>query len=395
MKRSIALLTAVFCLLTATASMAYVHLPATSGAPRALPAFFDGFFGGGQKSDTGKPGSVHPINDDASFAASSRTINARPYNKSEMFFNITIPNDWEAAPIQTEKQEFTSQIMGNIASFTSPFFGTARAEIIVQAVQLTHEVNAYDWLKHYVLSNSYTPDGDAQEINRWAANIHYYASSSDGQSKYVYMTVRMNGDIALVARFEMPVPLKGYLAFMQKKTIDSFTLAYPKEGRIEQQKTFTLADAMKVSYPASWDTVAPDFRDMNNLKVQLHNTSKSGAIEGFVYIKAIRRSQDSNLLKEAEVLREFFDKDIKVDVEKLVATRPTDIQKERFLFKRYETYELKSRRAGHSLQEVHLVALGDRDWYIFLFLITPREQENLYLWARNVRAFRDIVHSIE
>jgi len=44
---------------------------------------------------------------------------------------------------------------------------------------------------------------------------------------------------------------------------------------------------------------------------------------------------------------------------------------------------------------VHLVALGDKEWYILIFMVTMREEERLYAWARNIKTLEEIVRSIK
>ena len=60
-----------------------------------------------------------------------------------------------------------------------------------------------------------------------------------------------------------------------------------------------------------------------------------------------------------------------------------------------EIYEVKNKQRGEVPQKLHLTVLGDKEWYIITFLLSPREDDNLYNWSRNVASFEAILQSIK
>jgi hypothetical protein len=398
MKRRIFILTTSLLLSTGFATLALSHaLPGTIHTrDMSTPVLFNNLLGGGssgQKAPAPASQDAYEISNDADFDAKTRIFAMRPFGKAEYFFNINLPDDWAADTTSNNQSSQSSEnLLGNIAHFQSPMIGTMQAFVDVQALPVKKEISAANWLKYHILSNTYTPDGEVEEINRQHANIHY-VYIRDGISYYVYATVRLNGNVAMLARFEVPLPLKDYLAFIQKKSIDSFSLVYPSEENIEPTKSFTVVDSIKFSYPQSWEPAAADFKDINRLTMQLLNKNDAGTVEGLVYTLAVRREEGNSLLKEVDKLKQFFDVQMDLTFSKLVSSGKSPAS-DKFPFNREEVYEVESRKKGQSLQEIHLVVLGNKDWYVFMFLVTPREGERFYTWANNIQSFNDIVQSV-
>lgn len=337
----------------------------------------------------------HPIHDDATFEQLTTMHTVMPFERADLYFTMNLPKDWIADLLPEGKKDITSRIIGDIAKFSSPMIGTKKLRIVVQAVNVEHEISVSNWLRNYILTSGFAPDGDVifDKKTPRQASI-YFVNLEGGESFYNYITAQLSGNIMMLARFQAPQNLREYTKYLQKKTIDSFALTYPKESSIEEQKVFTMMDAIKLSVPASWEMVAPNFKDMNRLSVQIHNKSSSGSIDGFIMVHAIRRHRATTLMKEMDELKGYFNTALDVDITELVnSTKPE--AGDRFLFKRYEIYNIESRRKSQSKQEVHLAVLGDREWYILLFLVTMREEERLYSWARNVQSFQEIIKSIK
>jgi len=97
---------------------------------------------------------------------------------------------------------------------------------------------------------------------------------------------------------------------------------------------------------------------------------------------------------EIEGLKKNFEDTMKIEFVRLETSRKAPVY-DRFIFNRYETYEIKNKQRGVSSQKLHLVILGDKEWYIVLYLLTPREDDNLYNWARNVASFESILRSLK
>lgn len=361
----------------------------------ATPVLLDGLFGG--KEEQKKEVPLYPIHDDEAFNNDElmKTYEIVPYQTVELGFSIRLPKDWaytENYEAKTET-ELNQKLLGNIARFDSPRISTYQPRVIVQALKMPHQISAKHWLRHHILISGFTPDSEIISKNPREAS-GYYIYLEDGNSMRTYIRALINKDTMLVAKFEIPTQMKTYMEYIQKKTLESFSLTYPEEGPIEDMKSFTLVDSIKLSFPGSWLVSDPDFRDMNRLLVSLKNKSESGSLQGFVHVMAIRRNRNTSLRSELENLKTYFEDTMKLQFDRLESSSKSPAY-DRFMFNRYEIYEVKNKQRGEVPQMLHLAVLGDKEWYVILFLLSPREDDNLYNWARNVASFEAILQSIK
>ena len=403
LRRSL-IFSAVALALIACAGFAYAQggsLP----APRsmALPVLFG--FGESDDAAPAQPRSKGGlITDDATFAKKTKSYSMMPYEKADLEFEILLPSDWTGEDKAINGAAGLNQeITGEVARFWSPMMMTQRAFCSIDVLKLKHEISARNWLQNYLIVNGYLLQGDVTEINNKSAQAQYIrAVPETGMSNFGYISALVSGSYIVTARFEIPTQLKDYLAFLQKKSVDSFKLLYPKEGAIEDQKVFTLVDALKFTYPQSWKIANPDFRDMNRLTVEIKNIRegsgqglKTQIVDGYIRVLAVRRMRTTDLMTEIDEFRKFFDETMAMEFSKMLSSGKSDAY-ERFLFNRYEIYDVTNRKMkGKVAQELHLVVLGDKDWYVFVFLFTPKESAGLYNWARNVQSFQEVINSIK
>lgn len=365
-------------------------------SPAADSLFTPAFWGFGDKKkeeQAAKP-KEYAIHDDEAFAKETKPYSLMPMNKAELEYEILIPKDW----IQQEAYdtgESGSPIVSMLSLFKSPMIGTFWLEVQTDAKKLDHEISAKHWLKNYILASGYTPDSEVEEQSLKSASAMYIKTGDPGApSSSEYVTARISGNWVLLATCRAPLPLKEYGKYIQKKACDSFKILYPKTDPIEEQKIFTLVDSIKFNYPSSWSVTATDFRDMNRLAVHLENKGPSVTVEGFIRFIAIRRSRSTDFTSEIVEQRKYFDDVMKLDVIKMISTGKSKVY-DRFNFNRYEVYDMAPKKAKTNLQEVHMLALGDKEWYIFGYLFTQKEASNLYNWARNVQTFDEILKSIK
>jgi hypothetical protein len=345
---------------------------------------------------------VHEIHDQASFAKKTKSFSMMPYNKADLEFEIYLPSDWtpEEKAFSDANLAIGEKIAGEVARFWSPMIVTQRAYASIDVLKLDHEISARNWLKNYLVSSGYLLQGDVTEINNKSSTARYIRATDTG-SNFGYISARISGGFVETARFEVPVNLKDYLKFLQKKSVDSFKLLYPKEEPIEEQKVFTLVDAMKFTYPASWKVGNPDFRDMNRLIVEAKNIragsglGKGQIVDGYIRFLAVRRTRTTDLMTEVEEIKKFFNETMSLEFTKMLSSGKSDAY-ERFIFNRYEVYDVLG-KAGKTkvTQELHLVVLGDKEWYVIAFLFTPKESAGLYNWARNIQSFQEMIKSIK
>ncbi|HCS22644.1 MAG TPA: hypothetical protein DIW20_02755 [Rhodospirillaceae bacterium] len=351
-------------------------------------------FGGDSKQPEKKGPPQHPIHDEQTFEQLTTVHTVMPFKRADLYFTMNLPRDWQTDMLPDDKATLSGRIIGDIARFSSPMIGTKRIRASVHGAYIEHEISASNWLRNYILSSGFAPEGDiiTDEKNPRRASI-FFVNLDNGESFYNYITAQISGNVMMMARVQVPQNLREYAKFLQKRLVDSFSLTYPKEGPIEPQRTFMMMDAAKMSLPESWENVAQNFKDMNRLSVQLHNKNATGGVDGFIQMLGVRRNRGTNLMKEIDEIKKLLDTQFNLEVTEMESSEQS-VAYDRFIFNRYEVYNIESRRIGQSKQDLHLVVLGDKEWYLIIFLITMREQERLYAWARNVQTLEEIVRSI-
>lgn len=381
---------------TGSATAGFPSLDRLPDGKMFKPVFW-GFGGGDEKEKQQVATKEYEIHDDEAFKEQTRSYGMMPFSKAELEYEIYIPKNWTEAELidATPEQGTRNTIVSKLALYKSPMIGTVWIETQIDAKKLDHEISAKYWLKNYILSSGFTPDGDVEELSLKSAAGRYIATGRPAApSSSEYVTARISGGWILLSTCRLPLPLRNYAKYIQKKICDSFKIIYPKAEPIEDQKIFTLVDSIKFTYPNSWSVKATDFRNMNRLVVHIENKGFNINIEGFMSFVAVRRSRSTDLTTEIIEQRKYFDEVLNLDVVKMLSSSKGPVY-DRFNFNRYEVYDMAQQKNKDAIQEVHMIALGDKEWYVFGYLFTPKESSNLYNWARNVQTFQEVMKSIK
>ena len=303
----------------------------------------------------------------------------------------------EVSPDTHSSLGLSRALIGDLARFRSPVVNTMRATIAVQSIKLDHEISAENWLKSHILSNKYALQGAITVTSEKKAGANCIETRLDGSSSYIYITVQINGNDAVIVRFDSPLALKDVLAFVRNKIVDSFRFILVTDRPIETLKSFTFGSALKFRYPESLVVNHVDIGDARFMSAQFYNIIREGMvdkdkgksisqIQGLIRFVVVRRNHNTSLKKEANDVKDFVGKILNVDFRKLVSSDKIKTSN-RFLFSRYEVYEVAPRKNNPIPQELRFVALGDKNWYVFGLLFSPSESENFYAWANNTQDF--------
>jgi hypothetical protein len=338
------------------------------------------------------------IHDEATFAQLTEVKKVVPFNKAFLEFFLLLPKDWETIEIAaSEAGSFNQKIIGDVARFQSEIIGTARAKVVVQFMNIEREIDARSWLRHRILGLGYAPDGEIIEKNKYRASAGYAVVADDGP-KYIYSTAQMTGNAIFFVTFEVPLRAKEYLGFLQTRVVDSFILKVPKDEPVEEKAEFSFKDALKIGYPKSWAIISQSSVKQQKA-LQLVNQREDKTVEGLIQFNLVKRRNDTTLLNEIQKMKKYFQETVGVDIKEMTSKENipfTTAFEDRFVFKRYETYTIESNRdeRNKSLRDLHFVTLGDKDWYIFIFLMTATEKDNFMVNAHNVRSFERILETI-
>jgi hypothetical protein len=232
-------------------------------------------------------------------------------------------------------------------------------------------------------------------VDEKKAIAHCVGTDIDGKSNdYIHIMALINGNNAVVVRFEIPVYLKDSLEFLAKRSLESYQFILETDRSIETQKIFSFAEVLKFTYPESWAVNNMDVRDSRSMSMQLYNKGLGGRLDGMVRFLVIKRGPDTSLKKETDELKKYFNDFLGITFTKLTSSDKAPVKSNRFVFSRFEIYQISQKKANTSGQELRLVVVGDKNWYVFGFLMTPSDSDSFYTWASNTRTFDMIIKSL-
>ena len=337
------------------------------------------------------------IKDEAGFKKNTKMFADIPYNDTTMEYEIYLPSDWEDMSASTEigddSADLNQKLLGKIGNYQGPIIGPSRPAVSIFAVELQHEITAKDWIENYILNTGAALSAPPNSQSSKSANASY-VSFSGLLASDIYTKTLIYGNIAILVQASIPLSQKEGLSFLQHRIVESFKLRTPKEGSIEPSKSFTITDALKFSYPDSWQVAYPDFKDSLRLSMQLQNRNAADKIDGVIQFMAVARGPETNIKLEIQRLKDQLASAYKLNIKEMTSSTAAAVYS-RFIFARQEVYAVGFSKDGPAEKELWLTALGDKDWYIFIYLITPSRANSLYTWARNTRAFDLIMQSLK
>ena len=287
--------------------------------------------------------------------------------------------------------DLNQRFFGETILSKSPIINASQAIVSIQFIFLEREISAKNWMKNYANMNNYSNE-KINAVNSKRANA-YFTFMNNGQIINSYATMQINRNVAIMIQLRLPMSLKEPMKFLQKSVVDSFTLIMPTDEPVEKQKAFSLNDAMKFDYPESWHIYYPNLKNNNDMSVQIHSVTKTGKVEGLIRFIAVRRNSDTKLNDQVIKLKKYFDEFLMIDIKSLVSSDTAPVY-DRFLFSRYEVYKAVTRKKDDTEKEIRFALLGDREWYIFIFLLAPAEKEDLPSWSRGVHTFDLILKNL-
>lgn len=336
----------------------------------------------------------YPIQDEDSFIAGTKSFHEIPFNNPRLEFDVLLPKNWISEPLLTgASTDLSPKILTEIAHFESPLIGIHHAVFTVHALRLEREMTAEQWLKHHLSSNGFTISGPVRSSGDKLAAAHF-TYVQDTLVMDASIRAEINGNAIIVARFDAPLPLREDLSFLQQRTVQSFRLILTTNDPVEPQTPYTLSNALKLAYPASWTLQNANLKDNQRMSFDLHRLSSADNLLGLVRFAVIRRANYTTLTRELDLLAGFFDKNMDIRFTNLLTSAAIPGISSRFLFSRLEAYEAESKLTASKKQEVHLAILGDSDWYVIAYLMTPPEKNTPITWAENTQAFKIILQSI-
>lgn len=327
------------------------------------------------------------------FIEKTKEFTDKPFNDPTLEFKIRLPAAWEKLEVLNQgNSTLTRKILGIISHFSGPAIGDIRPQLIVEALELEHEITAENWARNFALTNGYT-------LKELVAKSEYdaygaYITIENGVSVYTRFTAKIIGNIMVLARFNVPNFAAEKLDAYMKLSIESLAMAKAPGGAIENFKPFSMRDVMVFRFPLSWDLRPPRYDENERTIIELENRRKDGdKLNGLITVVSVRKDEDVAIESEVARIREDMMKTNSVTFEDMLFSRipPSYL---RFSYALQEAYKIPATKE-HIAQEIWFTVYEDENWYVFIYLLTPSQEESFSDWARNTRALEMILRSIE
>lgn len=338
------------------------------------------------------------IVDRDSFYKYTKEIHRIPFDDPTLSFKIRIPDSWEELKLTLGKKlELSSDLPSTLAHYIGPPISELRPHLKVQAMKLKREITAENWLRYFILINGYSIlDNKVVATNDKMATVNFIYVNED--ITYLgYLKAIIHGDIVSIIRVDIPQKFAKLYGVIQHESINSFRLVFPQSGNIESRKKLKLGNgALYVSYTTSWVRKNQQHNDMGEkIAFELHNVADETTVFGFIRFEAVKREKNKTLETELARVRQDLKDRFGLYVKAINYSEPS-YGPARFDYIREEGYEVGFKKIFNTQdQELIFLAMADVEWYIFVYMLSPLKQNDLYSWAINDRAYRIIRDSLE
>lgn len=376
------------CIFFAAAVAVHAQAPGTpASAPAAAPAPATG-----EKAKAPMSPEEKKLYDD--FIARTQEYHDKPLGDPTLEFFIRLPKNWTQHPILSDGNSgLTRKLMGIISRFSGPAIGDIRPTLIVEALQLEHEITAENWVRNMALIEGFTlreikPLSDRQALGS-------YVVLENGIPLFIRFSAIISGNTMLLARFSVPSSAAEQLSPYMRLSMESFRMVSLQGSSVEAVKPFNLREVLSLKYPLSWELRPPRYEGEDRVTVEMLNRPPKGdKLNGLITLVAVgKKSDDITLETEAARIREELMKNNEIQIGDMIASRvpPSYL---RFTYALQEVYKIPETRT-HIAQEIWFTAYEDEKWILFIYLLTPAQEESFYEWARNTRTLELILRSIE
>lgn len=371
---------------------------------------YAGWFGSDEKKEEKKE-YTFPV-DEKTFQEQTKEFHFKPQENPILEFNVFLPKDWIEKQFEAQEDYLSNDtseystldrdLPDEVAEFESPFIKGQKLQLKVQSVPLYHEISAKYWLERYLNIHEYLLSEDISEKNDKEASAAYTFMDGD-TSKSVRIRAIINSNIIMLVTSSIPSNYEEALGFLQKRSLESFTITNIVNDPIEKKINLDLQGAIGIYYPSSWKIFNQNLEDPRYMLVQLQSLETTGdkfskkemkKINGVIEIAAIRRRESTNLMKEINNLKSRLEDSLNISFNKMIESKEIKASP-RFTFSRYESYVAEMQNNETNNKEIHIAVLGDDKWYVIAFLYTPQKETDSYNWARNVQSFTATVRGIK
>ena len=327
------------------------------------------------------------------FEKQTRLVEVTPFADEGLAFKMRLPQYWaEDKDAITDKKLdiINKKILGVLAKYQSPVApNKPRSYILIEALDLTYEINAKDWLSDYVIANGLTL---LEVAARSKSEVEaMYVDVRVDQTFHVRLKAIINGSRIVLVRYFVPQRLYLEKRARQAQVLNSFELVNQSLEGVEDTKDYGFLDQSFMSYPSSWRLQKYKINNIERMRAILYNYNKTrldGQINIFLSNKMLETTRGKEVM--------FYRDKLKVEnyaLGKLIERVDLQYHKD-MSFGATEVYEMNSTRFDMINYELWISVIENDDYFYITALRTPTRDEDFFVWARNVEAYKIVVKNL-
>lgn len=332
----------------------------------------------------------------ADFESKTKVIEEAPFKDMYIAYGMRLPVDWKYSidPPKTipdaKMKRMSDRVLGMLAEYSSPPRLDLRSYMTIEALELTYEINARNWFINYMLSNGKTPTA-LKEISEHQIEGLYVEIQGD-DTFAVRVKAMINGPRVVIVRYFVPQQDFENERVMQAQVINSFHLLNEEIEFIERREKYGFLDQSYFDYPESWKLTAPRTKSIERMRAMLVSGENAQRPDAQMNMYAVSRMIDTSLAAEVDAYRKKLNipgyaigdlvESVKFTHDKSVEFSATDV------------YRMTPTTALMKNYELAITIMQGVDYYYIITLLTPARDEDFYLWARNMRAFRIVAETM-
>lgn len=331
----------------------------------------------------------------AEFEAKTKLVSEVPFGDRYLAYQMRLPSDWTRAvdpprTVPDARMQMSDRVLGIIGEYVSPPRLDLRSMVTIEALELAYEINAKNWFINYMLANGYTPTA-LTEISETEIEAIYVDVQKD-TTFVVRLKAIINGPRVVIFRYFLPQQDVQNERVMQAQIVNSFRLTNAESETIERRSTFEFLDQSFFDYPASWKAETPRFKSIERMKGLLYTGIRREAPDAQVNVYLVSRLLGTTLADEVAQYKSKISipgYELKELIETIDYTDNPDME-----FSATEVYRLAPQETKMKDYEMVVAVMQGGDYFYIMTMLTQSRQEDFYLWARNMRAFRVMAESM-
>jgi len=337
----------------------------------------------------------------AQFETTTKPIKEeKPYNDPRLTYELRIPKEWtdnvQAPPagLDTGKQLLGDNVLVILGRYIAPPKNFERSYITVEAQEMGYEISAQNWFVNFILNNGYSLSALSEKSEREIEALYVHVDKD--QTFVVRARVIINGPRLTMIRYYLPQTNYDEEKIEQAQIISTFKLNHEREKTIEKHLEYGFLDQSYFNYPASWNLREKSVLSIERMYALLYQERKDGkasVLDGHIKITVISRLLKTTLPQEIEKFRDDLNiPDYKLGnlIENIEYKYDPSIKNGKA-----QIYKLVPAAAPRMKDyEFAVAAMEGEDYFYITSLITPSREQDFYMWARNLEAFKVVNQSI-